>query len=245
MPKKYKEETFKMIYPNRIKDAYLTNFVIIFEEIYSSINKEKYLIQKFAQGYLFINTGFIIGVKEYRNFIEQQFFNKYINMSICQKNHTILDYDEFIIFSCFENKIFNLEEFPSLNFNIKSENLFFEFTYKDLFKKIDDKYYFLVVFKNFDSGSWNIGKPFYLKYTLVYNGESKAIGFYSKINLNNNEKKSGTILFELNVFTIIMLILLFLVFIFLIMILSYCFGKKMNLMKKRRANELDDNYDYY
>ena len=245
MPEKYKKENFKMIYPYRLKDAYLTNFVINFEEIYSSINDEKYLIQKFAQGYLFINTGFIEGVKEYKNFIEKQFFNKYINMSICQKNHTTLDYDKYTIFSCYENKIFNLEEFPSLNFNIKSENLFFEFTYKDLFKKIDDKYYFLVVFKNYDVGSWNIGKPFYLKYTLVYNGESKAIGFYSKLNLNKNEKKSGTILFELNAFKIVMIILLFLAFIFLIMILSYFFGKKMNLMKKRRANELDDNYDYY
>ena len=245
MPKRYKEENFKMIYPNRLKDTYLTNFVINFEEIYSSINKEKYLIQKFTQGYLFINTGFIIGVKEYRNFIEEQFFNKYINMSICQKNHTSLDYDDYILFSCYENTKFNLEEFPSLNFNIKSENLFFEFTYKDLFKKIDDKYYFLVVFKIYDVGSWNIGKPFYVKYTLVYNGESKSIGFYSKLNLNKNEKKSGTILFELNAFKIVMIILLFLVFIFLIMILCYCFGKKMNLMKKRRANELDDNYDYY
>ena len=250
MPEKYKEENFKMIYPYRLKDAYLTSFEINFQEIYSSINEEKYIIQKFAKEYLFINIGLIIGVKEYfhlsyKNFIEKQFFDKYINMSICQKNYTRLDYEEFIIFSCYENKIFNLEEFPSLNFNIKSENLFFEFTYKDLFKKIDDQYYFLVVFKNYDVGSWNIGKPFYMKYTLVYNGESKAIGFYSKINLNKNEKKSGTILFELNAFKIVMIILLFLAFIFLIMILSYCFGKKKNLMKKRRANELDDNYDYY
>jgi len=245
MPKKYKKENFKMIYSYRLKDSYLTNFAINFEEIYSSINKEKYLIQKFAKGYLFINIGLIIGISEYKNFIEKLFFNKYINMSICQKDYTNIDYEEFTIFSCYDNKKFNFEDFPSLTFNMKSENLFFEFTYKDLFKKIDDKYYFLVVFKNYDVGSWTIGKPFYLKYTLVYNGESKAIGFYSKLNFNKEEQKSEIILFELNVFKIVIIILLLLTFIFLIMISFYYLGKKMNLTKRRKANELDDNYDYY
>ena len=73
MPEKYKEENFKMIYPYWLKDAYLTNFEINFQEIYSSINEEKYIIQKFAKGYLLINIGLIIGIKEYKNFVEKQF----------------------------------------------------------------------------------------------------------------------------------------------------------------------------
>ena len=42
----------------------------------------------------------------------------------------------------------------------------------------------------YDVGSWTIGKSFYSKYTLVYNRESNAIGFYSILNFNKEEQKS-------------------------------------------------------
>ena len=164
-------------------------------------------------------------------------------MNICQKNHTEYDYDIFIIYSCNNDEKFNLEKFPPLNFNIKSENVNFEFTYKDLFKKINNIYYFMVIFQNYDVGSWVIGKPFYLKYTLVYNGDAKTIGFYNKNNISE-KKENNKLLFELNAFKIISFIILFLVFIFLVIKISYYFGKKYNLIRKRHANELDDNYEY-
>ena len=238
---KYKEENLKTIYLNQPKDLFLTNFLVNFYEIYSSINNQKIEIQKFTKGYIFLDMGVIIGVREYRDFIEKYFFNEYINMNICQKTNTNTDYI-FIIYSCNNDKKFNIGKFPSLNFNIKSRNINFEFTYKDLFKKINNKYYFLVIFRNFDIDNWCIGKPFYLKYTLVYNGDIKTIGFYNKNNISE-KKDNNKFLFELNSFKAI-IIILFLVFIFLFIRISYCFGKKLNIIKKRHANELDDNYEY-
>ena len=68
--------------------------------------------------------GVIIGVREYRDFIEKFFFNEYINMNICQKTNTNTDYI-FIIYSCNNDQKFNIGKFPSLNFNIKSRNINF------------------------------------------------------------------------------------------------------------------------
>ena len=243
LSEKYKEENLKIIHSYQPKDSFLTNFIINFDEIYSSINNEKIEIQKYTKGYLFLNIGLIIGVKEYRDFIEKYFFNEYINMNICQKNKTDFDYNIFIIYSCNEDEKFNLEKFPPLNFNIKSENINFEFTYKDLFKKINNKYYFMIIFQTYDAGSWIIGKHFYLKYTLVYNGDAKTIGFYNKNNISE-KKGNNKLLFELNAFKIIIIIILFLTFIFLVIRISYYFGKRFNLIRKKHANELDDNYEY-
>ena len=164
-------------------------------------------------------------------------------MNICKKNTTLYKSDIFIIYSCNNEEKFKIEKFPSLNFNIKSENVNFEFTYKDLFKKIDNKYYFFVIFRNFDIDSWCIGKPFYLKYTLVYNGDAKTICFYNKNNISV-KKGNKELLFKLITFKIIIIIILFLVFIFLVIRISYYFGKKLNIIRKRHANELDDNYEY-
>ena len=224
LPEKYKEENLKIIYSYQPKDIYLTNFIINFDEIYSSINNEKIEIQKYSKGDLFLNIGLIIGVKEYRDFIEKYFFNEYINMNICQKNKILYISDIFIVYSCNNDKKFKIEKFPSLNFNIKYENINFEFTYKDLFKKIDNKYYFLVIFQNYDAGSWRIGKPFYLKYTLVYNGDDKTIGFYNKNNISKN-KENNELILKINSFKIIIIIILFLIFIFLLVKISYYFGK--------------------
>ena len=220
LSEKYKEENFKIIYSYQQKNSFLTNFIINFDEIYSSINNAKIEIQKSIKGYLYLNIGLIIGVKEYRDFIENYFFNEYFNVNICQKNNTLYNSDIFIIYSCNNVEQFKIEKFPSLNFNIKSENVNFKFTYKDLFKKIDNKYYFLVIFQNFDVGSWCIGKPFYLKYTLAYNGDAKTIGFYNKNNINV-KKRNKELLFKLNSFKIIIIIILFLVFIFLVIWISY------------------------
>ena len=101
----------------------------------------------------------------------------------------------------------------------------------------------MVIFQTYDVDSWVIGKHFYLKYTLVYNGDAKTIGFYNKNNINE-KKGNNKLLFELNAFKIVIIIILFLTFIFLVIRISYYFGKQFNLIRKRHANELDDNYDY-
>jgi hypothetical protein len=147
-----------------------------------------------------------------------------------------------------------MKEFPPLIFYIKSENITFEFTYKDLFKKINDKYYFLIIFERFVSGYWRFGKPFYKKYTFVYNGDAKTIGFYLDKNIlddyndknqdgEKNNNKDWKL--ELSTLKIVIIIVLLMIFISLVIIISYFAGKKCNEKRKRYANELDDDNFVY
>ena len=176
-------------------------------------------------------------------FIEKNFFNEYINLNICKK-YTTNSIDHFIIFSCIENENLIFEKFPILYFNLKSQNLSFEFNYKDLFKKIGNELYFMIVFEKYNSMIWRLGKPFFMKYTFVYNGDAKTIGFYQKKNeIKIKDKNNWKI--ELNILKIIFIIILLLIFISLVIIIAYYLGKRYNLIRKKHANELDDDYDYF
>lgn len=245
-PEKYCKNQFKSFYSYQPRTMYLTNFIIEFNEIYSYKNNEKFYLQKSTKSNIILNSGVIIGTNEYMQFINNNFFSKYYNDNICELYSTGYSFDSFIIFSCSDDKKFKIEEFPSLNFNIKSENLTFEFTYNDLFKKINNRYYFLIIFERSMSGYWRFGTPLYLKYSFVYNGDAKTIGFYQKKNNEekNNDKNNNNWKIELNFIKIIVIIILFLIFISSIIIISYYFGKKCNLKRKKHANELDDNYEY-
>ena len=129
---------------------------------------------------------------------------------------------------------------------MKSENLIFEFDYKDLFKKIGNEYFFMIVFEKYNSMIWRLGNPFFFKYTFVYNGDAKTIGFYQKKNeIKIKEKNNNNLKIELNILKIILIIILFLIFISFVIIIAYYLGKKYNLIRKKHANELDDDYDYF
>ena len=241
-PEIYSEEEYKSFYSYQPRTLYLTNFVVNFNEIFSVNNNLKYNLKTKAT--IILNSGLIIGINEYMEFIEKYFFNEYINLNICKK-HTTNSKKLFIIFYCIENENLNFENFPILHFNLKSENLIFEFNYKDLFKKIENEFYFMIVFEKY-STIWRLGKPFFLKYTFVYNGGAKTIGFYQKKNeLKIKEKSNYIWKIELNIIKIILIIILFLIFILFVIIIAYYLGKKYNLIRKKHANELDDDYDYF
>ena len=82
------------------------------------------------------------------------------------------------------------------------------------------------------------GKPFFKKYKIVFNPDSKQIGHYIKeeqsLEGENNNGKSNlkTILF----------IVVILVLVIIIVALGYILNKV--LKKRKRKNEIDENYDY-
>ena len=247
LPDIYKEENLISFYSNQPNLMQITNFYINFDEISSSdINKSKYIFKN-NRSILSLNSGLILGTIEYLDFIENNFFNKYIKLNICKEYITNTGFiSDFIIISCDENYKLKLEEFPILNFNMNSENFIFEFTYEDLFTNINNKFYFLVVFET-KNVIWHLGSPFFSKYTFVYNGEAKTLGFYKEIknkeiqNKNqSNEKKE----IKSNIVKIIIFLILFIIFIALVSFISYFYGKNNNKKRKKIANELDDNYEY-
>ena len=162
-PKKYLESLYHKTY-------YGTNLSINFDSIYirDKLNSIDYMINKSSnnklkEGSININSGFIIGTNEYKNYIDQFYFNKLINKNICKIE--ILNYNpkdksnndkrflncDFYLYVCNSDffgkkkKINYYNEFPNLVFNSKKLEYNFEFTNEDLFKQYFEKYYFLVI----------------------------------------------------------------------------------------------------
>ena len=114
----------------------------------------------------------------------------------------------------------------------------FELNYNDLFYYKDDYIYFLLLFQG---SSWTFGELFLKKYYLVFNQDSKTIGYYMNIEEErsiNNDNSDNENKDKINLFHI--LLILILASIIVVGIILYTKKGK----RKNRANELDDDYVY-
>ena len=222
------------------------NFRDIFLTKINNNKEENIYLKKNERGIFLIEEFFILGTKEYFKLIEEIFFNKYIKEGICQKqSHRKPESStEFYHFMCNinDNKIREkfFSSFPSLTFYQKEMNCNFTFNEKDLFTIIPDgnRILFNVEFRQGEV-RWTFGKPFFKKYQLIFNPDSKQISYYYvnpriKINEEKKEKRSN--------FKIVIIIILIVV----TFILGIFFGRVFCLRNSRkiRANELEDNYSY-
>ena len=267
-------------YPNELyKTTYFDlQYSIIFDSIYTEHKLSKKITyisdskssNNFRKAYIKINSGVIIGTSEYKNFIDDKFFNYLIKRRMCQADYV----DDYLIYSCrIEfNGMTNprypttnyFDEFPDLIF--KSSNLEYNFLLKghDLFELISSKYYFLIIFKNNKTttgdDSWYLGHPFYRKYIFSINLDAKTIGFYDKkVNVkkvnktkNNNKINSTKILNDddddenknnTNDNKSMNKILKYFIEIIIaigIALLAYYIGVTVRERRKKRANELKD-----
>ena len=195
----------------------------------------------------------IIGNNAYKINIKNDFFNLYINKEIC----SIKEIKGYKIFECDANKFDNddIKKFPTLNmFNIEINHIF-EMNGEDLFIKINDKFYFKVVFPVIDliPKRWVLGKIFLRKYPTIFSSTNKLIGFY----LNNEnalgeenkgtkaDKQSGQIENKESVFTNKFFICLIIIIGLVLLLLGIYLGKKIFFSKKHKKSELIDNYYQY
>ena len=193
------------------------------------------------------NLGFIIGLDNYKKLIDLHFFDDLINKKICFYDNIHFNNTNFIVYSCnegnFESKI---KSFPKLIFVSKNFEYNFELTYADLFTKINNKYYFLVIFKEkSEKNTWIFGQPFYKKYQFTINLDQNWVGFYNpnkeKIIPQKQESSTSGMSKTSKVLLIVGLVILFIG----ISVGMFFLGRKLKNDRKRRANELtDDNYEY-
>jgi hypothetical protein len=225
---------------------------------------ETLYIQEGLRSFLVPNYGFIIGEENYRNLILENYFQDLINKKICvlektEKTNITRTYYHFAtngiyeVFHCNKSILDEKEKFPKLNFEHKEQNIIFSLNFSDLFMLIQERYFFLVIFpENFwkvKSSFWYLGLPFYKAYQFVFDFHSKTISTYEKPIIhamldndtitdetyNNSEKKGFN-------FTRTLLEIIFGIFLVLI---AYFIGKKINEQRKKRANELADDYEYH
>ena len=245
-PDKYKEEDEIKVNGRYILDIKEIKF-ISHSFNFSEINK--FVSLKF-------NSEFIKGTLQYRNIIESVFFNELIKANICRTDYIEKNLnDKFYIYSCENNTLTmeKLKSFPTLYFEMKDYNLVFLFNYKELFKVHNNTIYFLIYFDGDTYSNWELGEIFLRKYITSFNYYSKTISFYrtqiEEINKKtdidfpdeepvekpNHESKIKTFIL------IIIVGVLALVVVTISLVLFVVIRKKL---KKKRAYELIDDYDY-
>ena len=125
----------------------------------------------------------------------------------------------------------NINKFKPIAFRHKGMGFDFILESKDLFYHYYDRYFFLLAFS--DSSFVYLGKPFFKKYNLIFNQDSRQISLYSSIS--NNNKKITKLKNILPITLIILLIILILLI-----------ARKLYVYKVRRlkTNEIIEDLDY-
>ena len=186
-----------------------------------------------------IETGLIFGTDEYYKIVKKEFFEEKMNKSECYEETSKSSVSmNFKYFYC--TKYESIKEFKGIHFKNNDLDKDFFFDYNDLFIKKNNKYYFLIAFRPSTNVNWIIGYPFFKKYEFVFQPDKKIIGTYiayPKVSTNDNGNKTNT--------SVILLICLVCVLFVVISVLSiFLFKLLKKKLKKKRANELDDNFDY-
>ena len=217
----FKEENLNWIYS--VKNEKNNRWSIIFDKI-SYSNSELFQIQRNC--ILSIENRFIISSFQYFNLVKDIFGKKCKNYQVD---------NNFQYLSC--DKDIDKEFTPQIIFYNKELNLTFTLDYNDLFLEEKNSLIFLVsTYIDFDEGYWILGKPFFKKYSPLFNIDNKMIGFYKKeIYLEENTKKVSS--FNTS---ILINILLFIIIIILSFSLYHCYVNKRRI----RANELEDKFNY-
>ena len=196
----------------------------------------------------------IIGSLNYKNLIIEHFFREYIDQNICAFE-SFLKNISYSIIKCDKNQFKNnLKKFPNLYLNSKELQVNFDLSFEDLFMTFDDRIYFLVIFRTSKSNKekenevWELGIPFLKKYQITFNSDTKKIGYYINLKLDNNndstiKKTESNKNYSFSLRTFLEIIIGF-IFLFLLIYLL----KKLyfNKIKQRRPYELQDEYyDYF
>ena len=188
------------------------------------------------------NFSLIKGSHTYLEYIEKNFFKEYYSKGICNKS--VYNYDRFhdyYAIECEKEKfgINDINKFPSLSFLIYNSETILDLEGKDLFTETKYKYFFNVIFNYYDSEQWIFGKIFFKKFPTIIDSDKKEISIYNNYNkeMSNDENSNNSFKFK------ILYLVVFAAFI-IFGILCYLLGKNLNKIRKKKANELNDDYDY-
>ena len=129
----------------------------------------------------------------------------------------------------------------------------FTLTNDNLFHEIYNRSYFLVAFKKSENNNiWKLGEPFLSHYQITFDQDKKLIGFYNpsmpKISnedyIKEREKEQNENNQKSDKNKIIIIVVVCVIGAIGLSIGAYFLGKKLNEIRKRRANELKDDFDY-
>ena len=147
----------------------------------------------------------------------------------------------FYQYSCDKKEQF--EDFPDIIFSIPGKYIF-NFTKKELFKKIGKKYVFQIVFEIIELpiNYWRLGQSFFRKYTTFINwGEKESSFSYFPPNSRSKNKDN-----KISTQVILIIILSIILIILIGVIIYFCISceKRRRRQKANELTEADGDFDY-
>ena len=228
-PSKYSYNDFRQVNAREVTqswDLYMTNI--------------KYDNETFDNSYfeLDFNFGMISVGSALKLAYYNDFFSKRIKAGLCKE----VLYEDYYIYSCIDDD--DKVKFNELkDFHFYSHALEYDFVLssKDLFVTFNKRKYFLVTYK-INSMTKKFGKPFFKKYTIIFNPDNKQIGHYVKVNKeveknndNNNNSDEEDRAYIVPIIIISVLIVSMIVFGIILF---------KNFKRKKKINEIDDKFEY-
>ena len=236
-----------------------------FDEIYYYSSKDNIIYLNELNFEINVDHNFIVCMKDYFENIKKGYFNKYIENNICKERFSPLLYrgiQNMIVCNFTIKK--DLKYFPTLYLYYKELNFTFFFDYKDLFIEVNNKIYFLVIYRDAINTIWNFGSLLIKKYPFMFDQDKKILYFiklkkYQNYSIepkkektdNSNSQSNKDIRKEENKKSFLSEYKEYILFscLFIFLIIGYIFRyviRRKNLEKHRkaRANELADNYNY-
>ena len=181
---------------------------------------------------------------DFGDIIHKKFFEKHIKNLNCNQGTFP---DKYIYYYC-NKKSINISEMENLNFvtSVMSDNMTFVFEPKDLFYEKDNIYYFLIIYKPIDhitspESEWLVGTLFLQKYLLSFNRNDRMIYFYKTTHTNDTSGNDNN---GKGLSTKYIVIIVVLCVVLLGIIGSLIFYIIKIKPRKKRANELADDFDY-
>ena len=237
---KYKEKDLLSTYLGR-NEYYKSFYILEFNEIYyGNINNynNRISLNKFNVSIISLSTNFIYSTFQYFEFISKKLFEKKVIENIC---HQGIYAENYVYYYCDKDK-FDISEVDNLNFFIRDTNITFTLESKELFYENNNFLYYMVLFPNNDNinFNWIFGLSFLKKYTLAFDRGEKIVYYYSSYQENNNKEESD----NNSNSTKYIIIIVCLCVIFICCIVALVFYILKIKPRKKKANELDEGYDY-
>ena len=174
--------------------------------------------------------GIIIVSGTFFNYLTDNYFKEYKKENIC--NLTTFDLIGYSYNYYYCSKEIDLKKFKEINFELKDINFNFSINYEDLFFEYNNKYYFLMIAKNYKNNNFVFGSILMKKYNFVFDKYNRKIGFYTDLNVK--KKKNIWLICSISILSVLIIIVL------IFIIWNYYFKIERNL----RKNEINDDYNY-
>ena len=190
------------------------------------------------------NIGFIVGTPNYFDYVTKNIFEKYIDNKKCIKDkfsqRPELVGEEYDFYYCEESLYDTMKSlYKPVLFKQTSLSEIFELNFNDVFIKHNGYLIFKIIFSIHEHKDWDLGTPFMKKYQFDFDFPNKKIGYYKISNgqlSNDNSAIKKFIYVGIAMGALILGTVLIVVGIYI--------GKYYCKLRKKRANELDDEFDY-